>query len=241
MIKQLIKKILIALRIDLTKNIHYDRLTLMILDKVLEKDSNCIDIGCHKGEILEEILKRSPGGEHYGFEPIPAFYEELKAKFNSPRIKFFDIALSNNTGKTTFNFVVDAPAYSGLKKRDYAIKEPTIEQIKVKLDKLDNVLPEAYQVTLIKLDVEGAEFNVLLGAEKTLLSKKPVIIFEFGLGASDHYDVTPEAFYQFLSGKCGYGIFLLKDFLKNGAPLTEEKFADIYNKNSEYYFVATSS
>ncbi len=241
MIKQLIKKILIALRIDLTKNIHYDRLTLKILDEVLEKDSNCIDIGCHKGEILEEILKRSPDGEHYAFEPIPSFFKDLQLKFDSPKIRLFDIALSNSVGETTFNYVVDAPAYSGLKKRDYAIKEPTIEVIEVKLDKLDLVLPEDYQVTLIKLDVEGAEFNVLQGAEKTLKEKKPVIIFEFGLGASDHYDVTPEAFHQYLTGHCGYKIFLLKDFLKKGKSLGEEKFVEIYRKNSEYYFVGSAS
>jgi len=52
MIKELIRKILIGLRIDLTKNIYYDRLTLKILDKVVKPNSNCIDIGCHKGEIM---------------------------------------------------------------------------------------------------------------------------------------------------------------------------------------------
>ena len=241
MLKQLIKKALITLRIDLTKNIHYDRLTLKILDKVVGKDSNCIDIGCHKGEILEEILKRSPDGEHYAFEPIPSFFEELQLKFDSTKIHLRDIALSDNTGETTFNYVLDAPAYSGLRKRDYAIKEPRIEEITVKLDKLDHVLPEDYQVSLIKLDVEGAEFNVLRGAEKTLMTKKPVVIFEFGLGASDHYDVTAETFHQYLSGKCGFNIYLLKDFVKNGLSLNEEKFTEIYEKNTEYYFVASKT
>jgi FkbM family methyltransferase len=238
MLKQTIKKILIALRIDLTKNIHYDRLTLKVLDEVLKRDSNCVDIGCHKGEILDEMLKRSPNGSHYAFEPIPGFYGELKKKYNSPNIHLYDIALSNETGETTFNYVVDAPAYSGLRKRDYAIAEPTIEVIPVKLDLLDNVLPADYPVNLIKLDVEGAEYNVLLGAGKTLKNKKPVIIFEFGLGASDHYDVTPESFFDYLSHTCGYGIYLLKDFIKKRDPLNREDFVDIYHRNAEYYFVA---
>jgi FkbM family methyltransferase len=239
MLKQFIKRILIALRIDLTKNIHYDRLTLRILDKVLEEDSNCIDIGCHKGEILDEILKRSPKGFHYGFEPIPVLFNNLKVKFNLPNVRLLDIALSDTQGETTFNYVVNAPAYSGLRKREYAVKEPAIEEIEVRLDMLDAVLPADYKVDLIKLDVEGAEFNVLKGARQTLMTKKPAVIFEFGLGASDHYGISPEVFFQYLSDECGYGIFLLDDFLKKKNPLKKAAFVDTYNKNTEYYFIAS--
>jgi FkbM family methyltransferase len=239
MLKQFIKKILIALRIDLTKNIHYDRLTLRILDAVLKEDSNCIDIGCHKGEILDEILKRSPKGIHYGFEPIPVLFNDLKSKFELPNVRLLDIALSDSQGETTFNYVLNAPAYSGLRKREYAVKEPDIEEIDVRLDTLDAVLPPDYDVNLIKLDVEGAEFNVLKGARQTLMNKKPVVIFEFGLGASDHYGVSPEAFFRYLSDECGYGVFLLDDFLKKKSPLNISAFADTYNKNEEYYFIAS--
>jgi len=238
MIKQFIKKVLIGLHIDLTKNIHYDRLTVKILDKVLKPDSNCIDIGCHKGEILDEMLKRSPQGEHMAFEPIPFFYKQLKEKFAGDNVKVYDVALSNTTGKTTFNYVVDAPAYSGIKQRDYKIKEPTIEKIKVNLEKLDHVLPKNYKVDLIKFDVEGGEFDVLKGAEQTLKTAKPLIIFEFGLGASNHYNVVPETFFQYLNNRCNYNIYLLDNFLKDKSPIPEKEFVKIYEANSEYYFIA---
>lgn len=237
MLKQFIKKILISLHIDLTKNIHYDRLTLKIFDKVLQPDSNCIDIGCHKGEILEEILKRSPDGHHYAFEPIPQFYNTLKSTFASKNVTFSNIALSDKKGNATFNYVVDAPAYSGLRKRDYKLKEPKIEELNVRLDKLDNVLPDDFKVDFIKLDVEGAEFDVLKGAKEVLLNQAPTIIFEFGLGASDHYNVMPDEFYSFLKSN-HYEIYLLQDFLGKQVPLTEHNFVDIYDKNNEYYFIA---
>ena len=238
MIKQFIKKVLIGLHIDLTKNIRYDRLTIKIFDKVLKPDSNCIDIGCHKGEILDEILKRSPKGEHLAFEPIPFFYKQLTEKFVNDKVKVYDIALSNTTGKTTFNYVVDAPAYSGIKERDYKIKKPKIEKLNVSLEKLDNVLPETYKVDFIKLDVEGAEFDVLKGAEQTLKKSSPIIIFEFGLGASDHYNVVPSDFFQYLVTNCNYNIFLLDDFLKEKSSVSEEQFVKIYENKSEYYFIA---
>lgn len=240
MLKQFIKKILISLHIDLTKNIHYDRLTLSILDKVLRPDSNCIDIGCHKGEILEEILKRAPKGHHYAFEPIPTFYNSLKTEFVRDNVTVSNIALSDKKGNATFNYVVDAPAYSGLQKREYKLKEPLIEELTVELNRLDDVLPEDYTVNFIKLDVEGAEFDVLKGSEKLMKSQAPTIIFEFGLGASDHYNVNPDEFYDFMKS-CSYDIFLLQDYIGNKKPLSEDSFVDTYKKNKEYYFIAASS
>ncbi|MEJ2595389.1 MAG: FkbM family methyltransferase [bacterium] len=239
MLKQIIRKFLIALRIDLTKNLHYDRLTLKILDKLLQRDTNCIDIGCHKGEILEEILKRSPEGRHFAFEPIPTLYNALKMLFDGRNVTFSDVALSDRKGVATFNYVLDAPAYSGLKKRDYAVKEPEIEVLDVKLDTLDHVIPGDYRVDFIKLDVEGGEFDVLKGARQTMEKHKPFIIFEFGLGASDHYDVVPEKFFEFMD-QAGYGIFLLQDFLRKGSRLSLAQFLKIYLSNSEYYFIAAA-
>lgn len=239
MIKELIRKSLIFLHIDLTKNIKYDRLTLKILDRVLNKNSNGIDVGCFKGEILDEILKRSPSGEHKAFEPVPESYNQLAKKFNQKNVSIYNIALNDKSGVTTFNYVIGAPAYSGIKKRDYDGKDPEIEVIDVKTDTLDNILPQDYHVDLIKIDVEGAEFNVLKGAYKTLSRCKPIIIFEFGLGASDYYNVTPNDFYEYISDKCGYEVFLLESFLKNKSPLNKEKFENIYNANKEYYFVAS--
>lgn len=56
-IKSLLKCLFIFFHIDITKNIEYDRLTKQILKKNLKKNSNCLDIGCHKGEILDLMLK----------------------------------------------------------------------------------------------------------------------------------------------------------------------------------------
>jgi FkbM family methyltransferase len=238
MLKEFIRRVLIFLHLDVTKNIKYDRLTLKVLDKVLQKNSNCIDIGCFKGEILLEVLKRSPQGMHMAFEPIPVFYEAIVKKFNQKQIKIHNIALSDAAGITNFNYVVDAPAYSGLKKRDYDGRKPEIEIIEVRTDRLDDVLPNDYLVDLIKIDVEGAEFKVLKGANRILTKSRPTIIFEFGLGASDFYNVTPEAFYKYLAEECGYDIFQLESFLGNKPSLGKENFIEVYNSKKDYYFVA---
>ncbi|MBT8384910.1 MAG: hypothetical protein KJO83_04270, partial [Bacteroidia bacterium] len=59
----------------------YDRLTSVIIKNELVETSNCLDIGCHKGEILDQILAVSNKGKHYGFEPIPDLYNYLNKKY----------------------------------------------------------------------------------------------------------------------------------------------------------------
>lgn len=234
--KDKIKSLLHWLKLDVTKNIQYDRLTALILKKVIKIDSNCIDIGCHKGEILSEMVKLSPKGKHYAFEPIPSFYEDLKDNF-AFTCAIYPWALSDEEGVTTFNYVKNAPAYSGLNKRAYAINNPEIEEIEVEVKRLDDLVPKSVPITLIKIDVEGAEFKVLKGAKELLTRDKPIVIFECGLGASDFYSTNPSELFDFLN-ECGLKISFLKNWLKGEASATEKEFLKAYKTNNEYYFIA---
>lgn len=201
----------------------------------MDKNSICIDIGCHKGEIFDLFIKNSPNQKHYGFEPIPAFYRNLKKKYHSHHI--YDCALSNEEGNTEFQYVKNAPAYSGIKNREYAIENPEIEKIKVPLKKLDDII-NGSTINFIKIDVEGAELNVLKGAKNTILKNKPTIIFECGLGASDYYHVTPKEIFSFINNDLKLKISLLDRWLKGTDSLDESSFIDLYNSNKEYYFIA---
>lgn len=236
MIKDFIRKFLRAFHLDITKNLQYDRSTLKIMKKVIKPGSNCIDIGCHKGEMLDVMLKYAPDGKHFAFEPIPEMYEKLNLRYNG-NCEIFQMALSDKKGDTTFNYVKNAPAYSGIKKRKYAVKDPQIEELKVSVDLLDNVLPKDLKIDFIKIDVEGGEFGVLKGAQEILKKNKPVVVFEFGLGASEFYGTKPEELFDFIES-CGLKISLLKAWLKDENPLERDAFIDIYKQNKEYYFIA---
>ena len=237
MLKNLIRKSLNFLHLDLTQNLKYDRLTQAIIAKVVKPDSICIDVGCHKGEILDLILKSAPKGGHYGFEPIPAMYDSLVLQY-SPKNHIFPYALSDKEGSTTFQFVRNAPAYSGINKRSYDIENPNIEELTVPLKKLDSLIPENEKISLIKIDVEGGELGVLKGAKNVLLRNKPIVIFECGLGASNYYGTKPEDVYCFLIDEIGLKISLLSSWLKNKPALTKDGFCAIYHANSDYYFIA---
>ena len=233
-IRQIIKKLPIAF----TQNQRYDRQTNRIIQRVCKPGSNCIDIGAHKGEVLDTMIKYAPQGTHYAFEPIPGLYAGLKAKYrNKANCRIYDIALSNQKGTASFNYVISNPSYSGLKKRKYDRANEQDTLITVQTDLLDNILSSGFNVDLIKIDVEGGELLVLEGAVNTIKRCRPVIIFEHGLGASDIYGSSPEKLFDLLSG-CGLQISLMIDWLDHKPALTKEQFRKIYDQNSDYYFVA---
>jgi len=237
MIKDSIRNILNLLHLDLTKNLEYDRLTKAIIRKHLKRDSNCIDIGCHKGEIMDFFIHYSPDGKHIGFEPIPYLYNNLKSKFGDSVI-IYPFALSDEDGRSTFQYVKNAPAYSGIKKRRYDIKNPEIEEIDVELKQLDELIPSSQNIDFIKIDVEGAEYKVLSGAKRILSESKPIILFEFGLGASDFYGTSSKDIFELLTNDQDRKIYTLKSFIVDGKNLNLHEFENLYSSNKEYYFVA---
>jgi len=239
-IKSIIKNLLKLSPVALSKNHGYDIKTKKILRKVLKKSSNCIDVGCHKGEILDLILSISPQGTHYGFEPIPDLHHDLVNKYiANPNCNISPFAASNKKGESSFNYVVSNPSYSGLKKRSYDKKNEQDKIIKVQTDKLDDLIPANLKIDLIKIDVEGGELLVLEGSRKILAEYNPVIIFEHGLGASDYYDVGPNQIFTYFDG-LGYSIYTLDQFLNNAAPLTQKELHEQFYSRKNYYFIASA-
>ena len=237
-LKQGVKNIANFFHIYITKNQLYDSQTQRVLQRLLKKDSNCIDVGCHKGEVLDQMLQFAPSGQHFGFEPIPDLYSSLKERYNADkRVTIFDVALSDESGSFQFNYVVSNPSYSGLLKRDYDRPTEKDTQIQVRTERLDSVLSEKIPVDFMKIDVEGAEFIVLQGARQLIRREKPHIVFEFGMGAANHYGVQPKDIFGFFSDLT-MGIQTLGGFLDDVPSFDEVAFHEQYVKRKNYYFIA---
>lgn len=235
-LKRIVRWLCIKLQIPITKNIEYDILTEKILKTVLSKDSNCVDVGAHKGEILDLLLKYAKDGKHFAFEPIPYLFEELRKKYDN-EVSVYRYALSTYHGETEFNLVLDDPAYSGIKQRKYKSANTQVETIKVQVRTLDEIVTTVpYKIDLIKIDVEGGEFDVLKGGSQVLKDHKPFLIFECGKGASDYYGTKPGDIYDYLIG-FNYSLNSLKGFSKYSNRLSKEEFIDLFDTGEEYYFV----
>jgi FkbM family methyltransferase len=239
--KELIKKWVKRLPIAFTRNQQYDRQTRKVIAKVCSDSTNFIDVGCHKGEVLDIVLHHAPNGIHYGFEPIPNMYEALVLKYaNRANCHISNVALSKESGTATFNYVMSNPSYSGLRKRQYDRSGEQDTTITVVTEQLDRFLPTNYTPHLIKIDVEGAELFVLEGAAETLRRCQPIVIFEHGLGASEFYEATPERVYDLFAG-CNMQVSLMKRWLKGQPALTKAEFSAQFHQKTNYYFIAYGS
>lgn len=222
------------------ENIHqmYDQHTLLIMKMVLSESSSCIDVGAHVGEVLREMISTAPRGRHYAFEPIPYLFEELRENPDFAEVEISDLALSNEAGEATFFWVKNNPAYSGLKQRRYDTPDPEIVEIRVKKARLDDVIPKARPIDLIKIDVEGGELPVLQGAKRIITENKPFIVFESGKGASDRYGTSGGSLFDYTVNECGLEINTLDGFLTGQCALDRELLVDIFEKTERYYFIA---
>jgi FkbM family methyltransferase len=175
-----------------------------LLAFTLREDSNCIDVGCHRGEVLREMVRLAPRGRHIAYEPVPASHAELVSSF--PDVDVRAAAASDADGEAEFVVVPDLPSHSGLRERSLPDGVRT-ERTRVRTERLDAALPDGYVPHFLKIDVEGAELQVLRGAVETLRRHRPTIWFEHGVGASDRYGTRPSDVYELLAGELGMRIF----------------------------------
>lgn len=219
---------------------YYDWLTLLVMRKALKTDAVCIDVGCHQGAVLREMMQTAPEGTFLAFEPLPHLYERLLHTFKGPQVRCFNSALSNVDGETSFIHVASNPGYSGLKRRAYDRENEEEKEIRVQTRVLDAILESERvgKVDFIKIDVEGAEQLVMEGARQCLARDKPVVVFEHGRGGSDYFGKTPDDVFSLLAGECGMRISLLPDWLRGRPSLTLPEFRDQYYSGKNFFFIA---
>ena len=158
-------------------------------------------------------------------------------KFDS-RAHLFPMALSDQKSVSHFNWVTTNPALSGLRKRPYPDYHRE-KQIEVETDLLDHLIDPAIPISLIKIDVEGAEWQVLHGAVQTIQKSKPLILFECGKLGGDLYGYNSTQVFEFFQDELGYQIFCLPDWLHKKRALSSEAFEELYETGKEYYFLAS--
>jgi len=223
----------------LPRSLRYDKETILLFSQVLGPTSNCVDVGCHKGTLLKEMIRYASAGQHFGFEPIPEFADKLKEDF--PEHKIYQLGLDDIRGECSFNHVTTNPAYSGIKKRTYVRPDEKINKITIQVDMLDNIIPHDLKIDLIKIDVEGGELGVLRGGRATIKRCQPFIIFEHGKGAAEYYNTTPSMVFDLLNKECGLQLTTMALWLKRKGALSRASFIERFNNGTDYYFMACPS
>lgn len=185
-----------------------------VLRRATSPTGNCVDVGCHLGVFLNDILKVAPRGKHYAVEPVEAKAQLLQKKY--PQVTVVQAALSDATGTTTF-FVNDREtAYSGLAPRN---KVGHVESVTVKTVRLDELVDASRKIDLIKIDVNGADLMVLRGATALLKRDRPVVMLECTQEGLDNFGTDLDDILDVLQS-VDYRPYTLKSWLSGGPPLS---------------------
>jgi FkbM family methyltransferase len=207
------------------------QLLVGLLEEVLEPDSDCLDVGAHAGSVLREMVRIAPRGRHMAWEPLPAFAARLRQQF--PGVEVREAALGDRAGTRGFAHVIYDPGWSGFLARPTPSPSP-VEELTVTVERLDDVLPDGVHPAFVKIDVEGAEEEMLRGAAGTLRRHRPILALEHGRGSADLYGTTPGAVHDLLCGELGYEI----TGLDGDGPYGRDRFEEIFESGERVNFAA---
>ncbi len=144
----------------------------LLKNKILSKKNIALDIGANIGN--HSIYFSKYFKKIYSFEPNPKAFYLLKFNVSSYKnIKVFNYGLYDKKKTAKIYICKHNIAGSSIKHDKYNHK--VIEKINLK--KLDNIKLNE-KISLIKIDTEGSEFEILKGSNKTINKNKPIILFE---------------------------------------------------------------
>ncbi len=189
--------------------------------KIVRAGDLAMDVGAHTGLHTARLLRLvGPRGAVVAAEPIASVFDRFLVPLlgADPRCELFRGALAEHQGNAPFFVVTGSEQESGLRLKS-AFAQPTSlapVRTEVALSTID-ALAAGRRVSFLKIDVEGAEHRVLVGARATLERSRPVVALETGASIRDHGS-TPEELHRLLD-RLGYEITGLL-----GAPLSREQF-----------------
>lgn len=137
-----------------------------------------------------------PTGRVYAFEPSPTILPWLRQLVTGSRnVSLMEKALSDRDGVAIFRNLPDEPWLSSLDDRPLG-KNVNVVEVEVDTYRLDNLAHKL--ISFMKLDLEGAEYNALQGAQNVLRISKPVIAMECGrIDAARTSGYSADEFFSF--------------------------------------------
>lgn len=211
----------LKMRIDLSKQMgnaiywrgSHDWAPIFVLEKNLFKGDTFIDIGANQGEYtLWAARKIGQKGLILAYEPSDEIFDQLEnnIKLNeqiSPTVHLRKVGLSDKA--ETLKLYTKKGPNEGVNTL-FPSKDHELEIGEIELTTLDLEM-ENYSVSkisLVKIDVEGAELNVLKGAKNTLIHYSPKLLVEINRQSCLSAGYDPIEIINFLE-KINYKLFVI--------------------------------
>jgi FkbM family methyltransferase len=176
----------------------------LLLDQV-KPGMHVADVGANAGMVTLPVSKLvGQTGMVYSFEPIPETFDKLKSNVsvNSlANVELYPFALGERSclGEAGFEDTGNSGTTAIL---------PGKDGTGIRIEPLDDLYlaGKIKRLDLIKIDVEGFEYNVLLGAAKVIEQFKPILFIEFNTALIQRIGNDPACLVKMLYD-WGYRLF----------------------------------
>ncbi|ATC23957.1 FkbM family methyltransferase [Caulobacter vibrioides] len=201
-----------------------------VLRRLVQPGMVVADVGANIGLLtLVMAWATGPGGRVIAFEPeaIPRSNLEKMRHLNGLSwVEVRDQAVGERAGRLTFH-VSDIIGHSSLYALPDAEEARTVE---VEVVRLDDVAP-AKRLDVVKIDVEGAELDVLAGM-KGVIAKNPdlAIIAEFGPEHLARVGQTPVQWFKAF-GDAGFKAYMINETSGDCEPTSAKAAATVVSAN----------
>ncbi|RBP48124.1 FkbM family methyltransferase [Roseimicrobium gellanilyticum] len=194
----------------------FERVVSQRMQHLARPDTWFFDVGANLGLMSVPVLANNPRVKAVSIEPSPNSFPYLsktrEASAFRDRWNVVSKAVSNTKGVVDFVLADSGnSAFEGMKNTGRVDMTRTIS---VETIPLDDIWVEfgRPEVSLIKIDVEGAECLVLQGAEALLKQCRPMIILEWTPANLGAYGLAVEDLLTFATER-GYRLFDLENIL----------------------------
>ena len=165
----------------------------LFLDAVAGRH-DVIDIGAHVGYytlMAANAIRHT--GTVWAFEPHPANFALLRDNIESndlSNVFATNAAASDSPGRASL-FVAQDGNTGG---HSLAAKPGRSKSIEVRLVRVDDVVPPGTRISVVKIDAEGSEVEVLRGMRRVLTENRPLLFAEFFPAAMARAGHDPQEF-----------------------------------------------
>jgi FkbM family methyltransferase len=132
-----------------------------------------VDVGANRGDWAAAILRLSQPEAVFAFEPNPAVFELLQARLGPLGVHCVQAAVGARSGTATLHVEAQTElsslrALSARGRRIHGVEAAATRQVEVPVVALDEELAGVDPISLLKLDVQGYEDQVIQGARRVL-------------------------------------------------------------------------
>ena len=211
--------------LELDINVAWEEMESSFLLNNLKEGDVFVDAGANIG-YFSMLATQQKVSKVLAIEPVPKTYDMLNMniKYNmlDDVIETFNIGLGSE--KRTVKFTTSLGPKNHMKYEVDNIHSnlPTVDVEVITLDDLIKKTKLVTRVDFIKVDIEGAEYNFLLGARETIEAFRPMVLMEIEEHRLVKFNTTAEQIFNFMY-QLGYRyLSVTEDSITEGSAYQED-------------------